>query len=219
MDIRNGFLALALLAGAATAAAQDREGTWDAGFTLFDTASESLEGLNSGLRVEGDLGWGFTTSYNITNRLAIGGDFTWMSPDYEAFRLIDNTPPVPDTEVSVDAELDVATLHLKGTFYFTEGEFAPFIEGGGGWTRIDSNIADGAPTTGCWWDPWWGYICTSFYDTYAETQTSWTYGVGIRWDASSDFYVKGTYSVLEVDTNRSEDFETDVLRVDFGWRF
>jgi len=217
MDIRSGFLALALLAGAATAAAQgDREGTWDAGFTLFDTSSEAQNAANgSGLRVEGDLGWGFTTSYNITNRLALGGDFTWLSPDYEATQVLDPS----NVAVTVDAELDVATLHLKGTFYFTEGDFAPFVEAGGGWTRIDSNIADGPPTTGCWWDPWWGYVCTNFYDTYAETQTSWTYGLGLRWDASSDFYVKGTYSVLEIDANRSEDFETDVLRVDFGWRF
>lgn len=220
MDIRRGFFALVLLAGAATASAQDREGTWDVGFTLFDTSSEALAGQSgAGLRVDGDLGWGFTTNYNITNRLAVGGDFTWLSPDYTATTVIDNTFPIADTTVSVDAELDVATLHLKGTFNFLDGDFTPYVEAGGGWTRVDSNIADGPPTTGCWWDPWWGYICTNFYDTYAETQTSWTYSVGLRWDASADFLVRASYGILEVDSNRSEDFEVDVLRVEFGWRF
>jgi opacity protein-like surface antigen len=220
MRTRSFFWALALLAGAATASAQgDREGTWDAGFTLFDTSSESLSGeAGAGLDVDGDLGWGFTTSYNITNRLAIGGDFLWLSPDYKATQVIDQPGPI-DTEVTVDAELDVATLHLKGTFYFMEGDFTPFVEAGGGWTRVDSNIADGPPTTGCWWDPWWGYICTNFYDTYAETQTSWSYSIGLRWDVSTDFSVRGSYGIWEVDSNRSEDFESEVLRLEFGWRF
>ena len=221
MDIRKVFWVAALLAGAATtASAQDREGTWDVGFTLFDTSGESMAGQSgAALDVDGDLGWGFTTSYNITNRLAIGGDFLWLSPDYKATQVIDNNFPIADTTVSVDAELDVATLHLKGTFNFLEGDFTPFVEAGGGWTRVDSNIADGPPTTGCWWDPWWGYVCTNFYDTYAETQTSWAYSVGLRWDASADFVVRASYGVWEVDTNRSEDFESDVLRLEFGWRF
>jgi opacity protein-like surface antigen len=216
MDIRNGFLALAMLAASATAVAQDRAGTWDVGFTGLDTSSDSISGSGgSGLSVEGDLGWGFTTNYNITNRLALGGDFTWLSPDYQAKQVIDGT----NTVVTVDAELDVATLHFKGTFYLTEGAVAPYIEAGGGWTRIDSNIADGPPTTGCWWDPWWGYICTSFYDTYAETRTSYTYGVGLRWDVSDDFVVRGSYGILDVDTANSEDVNMDVIRVDFGWKF
>jgi len=216
MDIRNGFVALALLAFSATAAAQDRAGTWDFGFSVLDTSSDSVSGSQgSGITVDGDLGWGFMTSYNITDRLAVGGDFTWLSPDYQAKQVLDPS----GTVITVDAELDVATLHFKGAFYFTEGAVAPFIEAGGGWTRIDSNIADGPPTTGCWWDPWWGYICTSFYDTYAETRTSWTYGVGLRWDVSDEFVVRGSYSLLEVDTARAEAFESEVLKVDFGWRF
>jgi opacity protein-like surface antigen len=215
MDIRSSFLGLALLAASATAAAQDRAGTWDVGFNIMDTSSESLQGGGgSGLTVEGDLGWGFTANYNISDRLALGGDFTWSSPDYEATQRLDT-----GSTVTIDAELDIATLHFKGTFYFLEGGFSPFIEAGGGWTRIDSNIADGPPTTGCWWDPWWGYVCTSFYDTYTETQTSWTYGVGLRWDLSDDFVVRGTYGLLEIDSGRSEDAEMDVLRLDFGWRF
>jgi opacity protein-like surface antigen len=216
MDIRGGFFVLTLLAVSATASAQDRAGTWDAGFVVMDSSSDSVSGAQgSGLSVEGDLGWGFTTNYNITNRLALGGDFTWLSPDYQAKQVIDGTNAV----VTVDAELDVVTLHFKGTFYLTEGAVAPYIEAGGGWTAVDSNIADGPPTTGCWWDPWWGYVCTSFYDTYSETRTSWTYGVGLRWDVSRDFVVRGSYGVLAVDTARAEDFESEVLRVDFGWRF
>jgi hypothetical protein len=46
------------------------------------------------------------------------------------------------------------------------------------------NIHDGPADTGCWWDPWWGYMCASFYDTYSNTVTSVLHGVGIRRDMS-----------------------------------
>ena len=215
MDIRSGFFSLAVLALSTTASAQDRAGSWEMGFNIMDTSSESLAGQGgSGVNIEGDLGWGFSTNYNITNRLALGGDLTWSTPDYQAKQVLST-----GTVVTVDAQLDVMTLQLKGTFYLTEGAVAPYLEAGGGWTTIDSNIANGPPTTGCWWDPWWGYICTSFYDTYSETRTSWTYGVGLRWELSDEFVVRGSYGVLEIDTGRSEDAEMDVLKIDFGWRF
>ena len=216
MSIRTGLLLLSFCGFATTAGAQDRAGSWEAGFLISDSSSEFLAGESgASLDVEGDLGYGFTFNYNATNHFAFGGDFTFTSPDYTATRETD-----PGNVIDgVSAELDIATLHFKGTFYFTEGSFAPFVEAGGGWSRVDSNIADGPPTTGCWWDPWWGYVCTEFYDTYSETRTSYTYGVGLRWEIADGFVARATYGILEIDTQRSEDAELDVLRVDFGWRF
>ena len=176
---------------------------------------ELTGGGGSGLIIDNDLGFGFMVNYNLTNRLALGGDLTYSSPDYQANRVIDGTNLVEN----VDATLDVTTIHFKGTFYFTEGALAPYVEAGAGWTRVDSNIVDGAPTTGCWWDPWWGYICTSFYDTYSETRTSYSYGVGLRWDITDEFVARASYGLLEVDTERGEDAGLDVIRVDLAWRF
>jgi opacity protein-like surface antigen len=169
----------------------------------------------SGLSVDNDLGYGFTLNYNLTNHFALGGDLTFSNPDYQAKRVIDGT----NTVVSVNATLDVSTIHFKGTYYFGEGKIAPYVEGGAGWTHVDSNIVDGAPTTGCWWDPWWGYICTSFYDTYTETRTSYSYGVGLRWDITDEFVARASYGLLEIDTAHETDAELDVIRVDFAWRF
>jgi opacity protein-like surface antigen len=214
MDIRSSFLGLAVLALSATASAQDRAGSWEMGFIVSDTSSEALAGgSGSSLSVEGDLGWGFTTNYNITNRLAIGGDFIWSNPDYQAKRVLDN-----GSTQTINAELDVATLHLKGTFYLTEGALAPYIEAGGGWTAVDSNIVSGPPTTAA------GGIRGGLHlhvvlRHHSETRTSWTYGVGLRWELSDEFVVRGSYGLLEIDAGNSEDAEMEVLRVDFGWRF
>jgi opacity protein-like surface antigen len=215
----SALLALSIGACGVASAQGDRAGTWEAGFSIADVSGDTLTGQRPGvtLDVSDDFAWGGTASYNITNRLAVGGDFWFSSQDYEATRVLDNTG---QNTVSVSTELDVWTIQLKGTFNFLDGPFTPFVEAGAGWTDVDSNIPSGPPTTGCWWDPWWGYICSSFYETYSETRTSYLYGVGVRWDMGSDMVLKGSYSLMNVDTNAAtKDFEQDVLRFDLLWRF
>ena len=196
---------------------RDRAGTWEAGFLIADMTSESLSGENGAkLEVGSDVAWGFTGGYNFTNRLAVLADWTWSNPSYDATRIREDTGQ-PDT---ISASLNINTLHVKGVFYFLDGALTPFVEAGVGWTYIDSNIVDGPPTTGCWWDPWWGYVCQSFYNTYSETRTSYSTAVGIRWDLRNEMSLRGSYGVLEVDTSSAtEDASLDTFRIDLSWRF
>ena len=85
--------------------------------------------------------------------------------------------------------------------------------------HTDSNVADGPPTTGCWWDPWWGYICRSFWSTYDDW--NWTYGlgVGLRWELDRNFALRGSYTSRWVDLSSSSDPSLDIFQVDFAWRF
>ena len=196
---------------------RDRAGTWEAGFLIADMTAESLSGENGAkLEVGNDVAWGFTGGYNFTNRLAVLADWTWSNPSYDATRIREDTGQ-PDT---ISASLDINTLHIKGVFYFLDGALTPFVEAGVGWTYVDSNIVDGPPTTGCWWDPWWGYVCRSFFDTYSETRTSYSTAVGIRWDLRNEMSLRGSYGVLEVDTSSAtEDASLDTFRIDLSWRF
>jgi len=217
MRLHLGFLTCLVLGFSADTFAQDREGTWDVGFHVIDMSSELLTGAQgSTLDVDDEIGYGFTGAYNFTNRLAVGADLNWTSPDYTATRVLEGTGQA-DT---ISAELDVVNIQVKGIFHFLEGPLTPFVEAGVGWTQVDSNIIDGPPTTGCWWDPWWGYVCSNFYDTYTETRTSYSAAVGIRWDMGQGLMLRGSLGLLEVDTSSAtEDAELDTLRVDFAWRF
>jgi len=218
--MRLSTLAIAILMLPTLLSAQvvrDRAGTWEAGFTVADMTSESLSGNEgSAISVNNDVGWGFTGGYNFTNRLAIMGDWTWSNPSYDATFLVEDTGEF-DT---ISASLDMNTLNLKGVFYFFEGALTPFVEAGFGWTNVDSNIVDGPPTTGCWWDPWWGYICQNFFDTYEDTRTSFSYALGLRWDLRPDMTLRGSFGVLELDTSQAtEDAGFETFRVDLAWRF
>ncbi len=216
MIVRTGLVLLSFSAFATTAFAQgDRAGTWEAGFSISDFSSESVQGSSgSGLDVESEVGYGFALNYNVTDRLAVGGDLIFSSPDYQAVRVVDGSL-IADT---VDAEMDIATLQFKGTFYFTEGALAPYAEIGAGWSKVDSNLVEESSTS-CWWDPWWGYVCADYYETYSDTRTSLGYGLGLRWELSDAFVARASYSVLEIDGEYTGDTSVDALRVDFQWRF
>ncbi len=143
-------LILCLLLGAGSAASaqmtRDRAKTWEFGALLMGTSSESLDGdAGSGLRVESETGWGFMGGYNFTNRLAVMAELSWVRPRYEATFVPDGGGPLE----TINARLDVSTFQVKGVFNLLEGHITPFVEGGIGWTRVDSNIISSPPITGC----------------------------------------------------------------------
>jgi opacity protein-like surface antigen len=210
-------IGLALVFGAGTALAQDRAGTAEFGIQLANISGEENRGINgASIDVANDTAIGIVGGYNFTNKFYVGAELTWADPAYRLERVLDPSNVV----ATIDAELDVGIFLLKAGFNFFDGPFTPFVEAGAGWIRVDSNVADGAPTTGCWWDPWWGYVCTSFYDTYSDTRTGYTYAAGIRWDISDGFLLRASYGLTEMDSNyAAEDIELDELRVDFGWKF
>lgn len=213
---------LLIFAGTSAAAwaqtSYKRAGTWDVGFVVLDTGSDTVYGeQGTSLAVEGDTGWGGWGSYNFTDRLAVSFDYTYLSPRYRATYRLDNGGGQLETLSHVAS---VGNLQVKGTFYFLDGPLTPYVEAGAGWAWVDSNVATGPPTTGCWWDPWWGYICQSYYNTYNDRSASYSAAVGIRWDLSADYTLRADYGILNVDTSAASDpIEVTALRVAFGWRF
>jgi opacity protein-like surface antigen len=213
------LILVAALALSSTAAAQnDREQMWEFGVLINDMSSESLSGENgSSLDVDSSTGYGLLINYNFTNRLSLGGEFSWNTPDYKAVIVPDNGVGIPEV---INYELDVFSYSLKGTFNLIDGPITPFVEAGFGWTEIDSNIADQPPITGCWWDPWWGYVCDTFYSTYSKTRESYSYAGGVRLDMNNGMTLKASYGVQEISTSKAtEDASLDVIRVDLTWRF
>ena len=226
MNLRNGIApvvaATALVLGmdAPAAFAQERAQTAEFGLQLVDMDGGHVDGLRgASLDFDSDLAWGITGGYNITEKFYVGGEWNWASPDYVLRRAPDVggglTVPI------VNAEADVSTLLFKAAFHFMDGPFTPYVEAGLGWTTTDSNVViPGSGSSGCWWDPWWGYVCTSWYDTYSDTRSTDTYAIGFRWDVSDSIALRECEGQREVDTNQAlEDISIDDLRLELAWKF
>lgn len=215
------FALAGLAFGANDAQAQfstsSRAGSWDFGLTITDQSSEVLYGQeDSSLDIASRVGWGLTALYNANDHLAVGLDFVWNRPNYEATRIVED-PMAPDT---VRSKLDMFSYEVKGVYHIVDGAFTPFVEASAGWTNMDSNIPDGPPTSGCWWDPWWGYICNSYYSTYSKTRFSYGGAVGFRFDMRGGVGIKASYGVKEIDTsNATESASFENWRLELLWKF
>ena len=214
------IIAILIIAIPAISDAQTKRArTWEWSVAGIYQESKDMAGENgSSLRIDGAGGLGFNISYNLTNKFAIGVDLDWLRPDYRAELINDEVFPI-ETAV-IDHEFSQFNGRIKGVFNFSEGPLTPYVEGGFGWSYFDSNVADGPPQTGCWWHPYWGYICDNFYSTFTETSFSYGAGVGLRYQMRGGTFLKGSYNVWDLDSlGKASDSTISSFKVEFGWSF
>jgi opacity protein-like surface antigen len=197
--------------------AQSRANTWETrlGIAFQNSADADFKGGTTA-DFDSDTGLRFGFGYFLNEHLEIGGNFGYGQTDYKAAIAGDEIGEVFD----VKGEFEYTTFAGDVTWNFMSGPFSPFVTGALGWTWIDTNIATGPPQTGCWWDPWWGYVCSSFQDTKSLDGVTYQLGVGARYDFSSSFAVHGSYRMTWIDLDNAEgtpDFDGFELSV--GWKF
>jgi opacity protein-like surface antigen len=216
--MRTTLLALLLsMAAAAFAQEPSRGGDYELGGSVFRTDSIDLLGLGGAtLDVGSASGYSFWGGYNFGPHFSLLGDMSYARPSYRATRVIAATG---ETQ-TIRAKLDMSIVHVKGVYNFLSGPLTPFVELGAGWTYLDSNLLTGAVSTGCWFDPWWGYVCARFYDTYTETRPSYEGGFGVQWDISSGELLRASYERMRIDASESTpNADIRVLRIGLAWRF
>jgi opacity protein-like surface antigen len=193
----------------------ERAQNWDFALQLLYQGSETSSGPNgSSADIDEELGLGFLFNYNFTNRLALGFDFNWVNPRYSAVLV----PEDGSASRTINHKLDMFTGQFKGVFNLLEGPITPYAELSGGWTYIDSNVANAPPINGCWWDPWWGYVCSSFYSTYDDSSFSYGGGLGVRWDFGQNYFMRASYNILKLDVGAG-DPTFNSGRLEFGVRY
>ena len=210
------FLLCAILGSSLLAQADSRrDGRWETSFAVLYSDSEEVGGDNqSEVDIDNDFGIGFGVAYNLNQNIALAFDFAWLEPDYQAVFNTDESGLV-----SVDHEMDIYSGQFSAIWNIMDGPFTPFLRAGLGWTRIDSNVADGPPVTGCWWDPWFGYICQGFYDTYEDNSFSYSVGAGLRYEMPSGMLFKGSINRIEIDADNGFDLGINTARLEIGWMF
>ncbi len=197
----------------------DRSRSWEWSFAALYQESENMgsEG-GSTLAVDGTLGFGLNFGYNLSNKFTLGFDLDYIKPDYRAVLVDDMVVPAAST--TINHTFTQWNMRFKGSFNMLDGPFVPFVEAGLGWTYIDSNVADGPPITGCWWHPWWGYICNNYYSTFTETTFTYGAGLGFRYHFRGGTFLKASYNVWELDgVGNISDPTITGARLEFDWGF
>ena len=189
LSVATFLLAGAALAQSPGAPAQDayRDKRWE-----FTVQMRGVEGKNytfeggSTAQTKDALGFGLGVSYNINPHFNLGGEFLWVSQDYNATVVGSG----PGGSYVGRGNVDLASFMFNATWNIVAGPVTPYLQAGIGSTTVDSNIPSGPPGNYCWYYPYGGYYCGTYVPTYTETAFSYNAGVGIRWDFSREMFMR-----------------------------
>ena len=177
----------------------------------LDVSSEG----GSSIDVESTAGWGISIGWNWTARLNFQYRLLSTSPRYAAVIV----PEDPDAITqAIEHKMSKYSHQLNATYHFMQGPFTPFLVGGVGYGTLDSNVASEPPQVGCWWDPWWGYICHGEWKTFKASEFTYNIGVGLRWDINNAVYSRAVYS-REFMSLKNGSIDFDTMTVEVGLMF
>jgi opacity protein-like surface antigen len=197
-------------------------GTRDAGWEFGvdgvyqDSAKWSFNG-GSSVRVDSDYALTLNAGYRMSSRLEFSFALDWQKADYDATI---QSADVPGLSADVSGDYEAFTPRASVNFNFLEGSITPYVTGGLGWSFVDTNIPNGRPTTGCWWDPWYGEICATVQDTHSADGLTYDLGAGVRWDASGGFSLRFGYEKHWYDFDKASGTpDLDQFKLGVIWRY
>jgi opacity protein-like surface antigen len=155
------------------------------------------------------------TGYYVTDQLIIGGNLSYGRSDFNG------TVQGNNGSVSLEnGRVDFSTLMFDATYTLLQGPIKPFGVVGLGWNWVNTNIASGPPQTGCWWDPWWGYVCTGYQPTHGSSSFAYQAGAGVQFNFGRQFAIDADYKYTWIDLhNASSTPGIGSIELLFLWRF
>lgn len=221
MNVRHmltaGIAIFTFVPAMAGAQSPTREAGWDFGadvvYQLSDDAS--FDG-GSKLDFDDDLGLAITFGYRFTPRVELQFGLDWNSVNYHGvLQSVQN----PALSASIHGDLESFTPRINGVFNFMNGPLTPFVSGGIGWSFIDTNIPTGQVQVGCWWDPWWGQVCTPYQATLSTDQLTYQIGAGLRWDFGLESTLRFSWEKTWFDLQHASSTPSwDQLKIGFVYR-
>jgi opacity protein-like surface antigen len=174
--------------------------------------------FDGGTAVEFNSSTGFLVGlgYELSEHFEIGANFTYDERDYEASIAGD----APGERFPVEGDLESMGLMFDLSYYFLTGRIRPFVTTGVGWNFVDTNIPTAPPQVGCWWNPWYGYICEDFQDTKNVDGFAYQLGAGVRYQINPKFSLSGSYKMNWVEFPKADGTPTfDAIQLILNWGF
>jgi opacity protein-like surface antigen len=201
-----------------TAQSGGREPGWDFGVEVTYGLSNdvSFDG-GSRIDVEDDIGAALLFGYRFDSRLELQFSLDWNDVDYSGTL---QSASFPNVTADINGTMETFTPRVNVTWNFMEGPLTPYVTGGLGWAFIDTNIPTGQVQVGCWWDPWWGQVCTPYQPTKDVDGFTYEAGLGGRWDAGEAFTLRLAYLKRWIDLNNATSTpDFDRFELAFLYRF
>jgi len=190
-----------------------RSDKWEASFKILNTQSTDIGGEDeSNIAMKSDFGWGFTLGYNLNPHILFNFDFSSTTPSYDA-TLVDAED---GSKYQINHKMDLLESQFNVVYSVFASQFTPYVQAGVGWSFVDSNIADGPPNSFCWYDPWWGYVCEGYQNTYNDERFSYNAAVGFRYELDNSLFFRVSYKQSWIDFSHSDDASIGSYNLEVG---
>jgi opacity protein-like surface antigen len=189
------------------------------GFEAIYQDSTDISGrAGSTASIDDDLGFALTFGYRFNPNLELEFGLDWASVDYNASVQCADPPCLFDS-IDVRGEYEYFTPRVNLNYYINPGgQLVPYIRAGIGYAFIDTNIPTGQVEVGCWWDPFYGQICTGYQDTASLDDFAYQLGIGVLWKFSRGYGLRLGYEKQWIDfgqTSSTPDFDQIRLGIVF----
>jgi hypothetical protein len=208
---------LILLSGESVSGPGARTGQWQISLIPSYTNAQSIqfEG-GAAADISARSGFGIGIGYNFSDYLELDFDIGSADGSYVATRTFeDGSQPE-----KYNGNLYTSHINLGLSYNFIAARFTPFVKGNLGFTYVDTGIPTGNIGGVCWWDPWWGYYCGPYAQTYTTSELNYGADLGLRFDINGMVFLKGSVgkSYIDFDSSSTTDFTVYKFIVGFSFR-
>ncbi len=179
-------LLLALFLVTALNADSSRTEKWEFFFNPMFIDSNVIEfdgGAKADINSRSGIGFGF--GYNVNEHIELSMLFSSSNTNYTGTKVTQDGVEEKFTE-----NMYMSSFNLAATYNIIDGPLTPYISGFIGSAYVDSGVATGDLESICYWDPWWGYICSPHAETYTSTRLNYGGSVGVRYDFENMLFLK-----------------------------
>jgi hypothetical protein len=212
------LLGLSLLSNQSVSAPGARTGQWQISLIPSYTNAQSIQFEGGAVAdISAHSGFGVGIGYNFSDYLELDFDIGSANGNYTGTRILDDGSSTRD---KYNGSMYTSHMNLGLSYNFMAARFTPFVKGNLGLTYVDSGIPTGNYGTICWWDPWWGYYCGPYAQTYTASELSYGADLGLRFDITGKVFVKGSAgkSYIDFDSSGTTDFTVYKFILGFSFR-
>jgi opacity protein-like surface antigen len=190
------------------------------GPVFVDSKTVDFNG-GSSAKLDSNTGGRIGVAYYMTDQFSLGGEFAYSRANFNATVIGNSAPGQPPSTTRIEGgHAEFSTFNFTAAYHLLEGPIRPFGVAGIGWNWVNTNIATAPPQVGCWWDPWWGYICTPYQPTKGASSFTYQLGAGVQFNFNRQFAVDVDYRETWVElhnANGTPGFGS--IEAMFVWRF
>jgi opacity protein-like surface antigen len=210
------FLNLSFISTQSVAVPGNRTGQWQISLIPSYTNSKSIQ-FDGGAAADINAHSGFAIGigYNFSDYLELDLDIGSANANYTGTRISDDGN---NTE-KYNGTYYTSHMNLGLTYNFIASRLTPFVKGNLGLNYVDSGIPTGNIGTVCWYDPWWGYYCGPYAQTYTSSDLSYGADLGLRFDITSKVFLKGSVGQSYIDFNNSSTTDFTIYKFIVGFSF